>query len=54
MLGKFDNSVNRARNPDSKVKVRQGNANEDEMMDGWIEYLDAVPALKSLAASNQP
>jgi len=53
VLGKFDNSVNKAGNPDSKVNVRWGNASENEMMDGWIEYLDAVPALKT-AASNQP
>lgn len=53
VLGKFDNSVNKAGNPDSKVNVRWGNASENEMMDGWIEYLDTVPALKA-SGSNQP
>jgi hypothetical protein len=38
---KFDNSSNKAGNPDSTKAVRWGSASESEMMDGWIEYLDA-------------
>lgn len=38
---KFDNSPNHAGNPDPTEVVRWGSASEKEMMDGWIEYLDA-------------
>ncbi len=38
---KFDNSANKAGNPDPTKPVRWGSASEKEMMDGWIEYLDA-------------
>jgi hypothetical protein len=37
----FDNSANNPRNPDPKAAVRWGSASENEMMDGWVEYLDA-------------
>lgn len=47
VLAKFDNSVNNAGNPDPKINVRWGSASESEMMDGWIEYLDAAPAMKA-------
>jgi len=39
--GHFDNSANKPGNPDPTVAVRWGSASEREMMDGWIEYLDA-------------
>ena len=42
VLAKFDNSINKAGNPDPKINVRWGSASESEMMDGWIEYLDAT------------
>lgn len=38
---KFDNSVNKPGNPDPTTAVRWGGASEKEMVDGWIEYLDA-------------
>lgn len=38
---KFDNSINKPGNPDPTQPVRWGSASEKEMMDGWIEYLDA-------------
>jgi hypothetical protein len=38
---KFDNSANHTGNPDPTKVVRWGSASENEMMDGWIEYLDA-------------
>jgi hypothetical protein len=41
---KFDNSANKAGNPDPAKAVRWGSASESEMMDGWIEYLDADAA----------
>lgn len=47
VLAKFDNSINKAGNPDPKINVRWGSASESEMMDGWIEYLDATPAMKA-------
>jgi hypothetical protein len=30
-------------NPDPSKTVRWGAASETEMMDGWVEYVDAVP-----------
>jgi hypothetical protein len=30
-------------NPDPSKPVRWGAASETEMMDGWIEYVDATP-----------
>jgi hypothetical protein len=38
---KFDNSTNKPGNPDPTKVVRWGSASQNEMMDGWIEYLDA-------------
>lgn len=42
VLARFDNSVNKPGNPNPNVNVRWGSASENEMMDGWIEYLDAA------------
>jgi hypothetical protein len=39
--------VNKAGNPDPKINVRWGSASENEMMDGWIEYLDATATAKA-------
>ncbi len=44
VLARFDNSVNKPGNPDPTSNVRWGSASENEMMDGWIEYVDATPA----------
>ncbi len=44
ILAEFDNSANNPLNPDPSKTVRWGSASENEMMDGWIEYLDARPA----------
>jgi hypothetical protein len=38
--------MNKAGNPDPTVNIRWGSASENEMMDGWIEYLDAAPSPK--------
>lgn len=43
VIGEFDNSVNNPHNPDPKTAVRWGAASENEMMDGWLEYVDSVP-----------
>lgn len=40
----FDNSRNNPLNPDPSQVVRWGSASEQEMMDGWVEYLDSPPA----------
>jgi mono/diheme cytochrome c family protein len=40
----FDNSANNPLNPDSSKIIRWGSASETEMMDGWIEYVDAGSA----------
>lgn len=47
VLAKFDNSANKAGNPNPNINVRWGSASENEMMDGWIEYLDATPLASS-------
>jgi hypothetical protein len=39
--GHFDNSPNKRGNPDPTKTIRWGSASENEMMDGWIEYVDA-------------
>ena len=43
IISHFDNSANNSLNPDPTKVVRWGEASEMEMMDGWIEYVDAVP-----------
>ena len=40
----FDNSRNNPLNPDPGQTVRWGSASENEMMDGWIEFVDSPPA----------
>ena len=40
----FDNSPNNPVNPNPNENVRWGSASEKEMMDGWIEYVDAHPS----------
>ena len=40
---RFDNSANNRVNPDPNKTIRWGAASETEMMDGWIEYVDALP-----------
>ncbi|MES1262564.1 MAG: thiol-disulfide isomerase [Acidobacteriota bacterium] len=44
IIGAYDNSANNPLNPDPSKPVRWGAASEMEMMDGWIEYRDDVPA----------
>lgn len=41
VIADFDNSANNPGNPDPNKAVRWGAASENEMMDGWIEYVDA-------------
>lgn len=41
VIAKFDNSANNPMNPDPSKAVRWGAASENEMMDGWMEYVDA-------------
>jgi hypothetical protein len=40
----FDNSNNNPLNPDPGQVVRWGSASEQEMMDGWVEFVDSPPA----------
>jgi hypothetical protein len=40
---RFDNSPNNRVNPDPSKTIRWGSASEVEMMDGWVEYVDALP-----------
>ena len=53
IIAHFDNSLNNPLNPDPTKPIRWGSASENEMMDGWIEYVDATPAppLRTDAAS---
>jgi len=48
---RFDNSANNLHNPDPAKPIRWGSASEVEMMDGWIEYLDVIPANKAVTPS---
>jgi hypothetical protein len=48
----FDNSRNNPVNPDSNKIVRWGAASETEMMDGWIEYVDAPPGAAGVATAS--
>lgn len=48
----FDNSRNNAMNPDAAHPVRWGAASETEMMDGWVEYVDAKPPDPASAKSS--
>ena len=43
IIAHFDNSRNNPLNPDPTKPIRWGSASESEMMDGWIEYVDATP-----------
>jgi hypothetical protein len=43
-IAHFDNSVNNPANPNPNVAVRWGSASENEMMDGWVEYVDSPAA----------
>jgi hypothetical protein len=45
----FDNSPNNPLNPDPSRPVRWGSESETEMMDGWVEYVDAKPDLTTSA-----
>ena len=40
----FDNSANNPWNPDPTKTIRWGEPSTAEMMDGWVEYIDATPA----------
>ena len=40
----FDNSSNNKWNPDPTKTIRWGEPSTSEMMDGWVEYIDAAPA----------
>ena len=40
----FDNSANNRWNPDPSKTIRWGEPSNEEMMDGWLEYVDASPA----------
>lgn len=43
VIARFDNSANNPANPDPTKTIRWGAASETEMMDGWMEYVDAGP-----------
>jgi len=49
IISHFDNSPNNPLNPDPTKVVRWGEASEMEMMDGWIEYLEAPPPVTAAA-----
>jgi hypothetical protein len=42
----FDNSANNRANPDPKATVRWGEHTRTEMMDGWVEFVAASPAVR--------
>ena len=43
----YDNSRNNPLNPDPTTPVRWGSQSENEMMDGWVEFLDAELAVSA-------
>ncbi len=43
VIATFDNSASNPVNPNPQKTVRWGSASENEMMDGWIEYVDPEP-----------
>ena len=53
IISHFDNSPNNPLNPNPAEVVRWGGASEMEMMDGWIEYMDALPDAKKPPASQR-
>ncbi len=53
IISHFDNSPNNPLNPDPAQVVRWGGASEMEMMDGWIEYMDALPGSEKTQASQR-
>jgi len=51
----FDNSANNRWNPDPRKVIRWGEPSYEEMMDGWVEYIDAIRPSgpgKEIAATN--
>jgi len=50
----FDNSPNNPRNPDATRPVRWGAASETEMMDGWVEYVDASSSSPVVSSLRNP
>jgi hypothetical protein len=51
----FDNSANNKWNPDPSKTIRWGEPSNEEMMDGWLEYVDASPrAGDSISSSGTP
>ena len=46
----FDNSANNPWNPDPTKTVRWGEPSTEEMMDGWVEYIDAKQPVLSTSA----
>ena len=54
ILATFNNSTSNPVNPDPKKPLRWGAASEDEMMGGWIEYVDASPSNALKAQAGKP
>jgi hypothetical protein len=55
VIGEYDNSANNPRNPDATKAVRWGEASEMEMMDGWMEYVDAkIPVGQTIVLGGLP
>ena len=54
ILATFNNSTSNPVNPDPKKPLRWGAASEDEMMGGWIEYVDAGPSNALKAQAGKP
>lgn len=53
IIAHFDNSPNNSFNPDPTKTIRWGEASEMEMMDGWVEFVEALPARAPLSAAVQ-
>jgi hypothetical protein len=49
----FYNSANNNWNPDPTQTIRWGEPSTSEMMDGWVEYIDAAPPPATLTAGRR-
>ena len=49
----YDNSTNNAANPDATKAVRWGEPSGEEMMSGWIDYIDAPTAQPTESANRR-
>jgi hypothetical protein len=50
----YDNSANNAANPNPRKQIRWGEPSEEEMMSGWIDYIDAPGRARPAESASRP